>query len=150
MVIENHKGFTLVEMMIVIGTIAVITGIASLNYLSMRPGMRLNGAARQVMGDLMDARMNAVNQNNKYRVFFMNDHEYKILDDDDGDGTEDAGEQSKIKNIQSNYPGVTFSATGNPIFSSRGTADSTATITLTNSAGSKNISVNTAGRVKIN
>ncbi|HEX2975017.1 MAG TPA: GspH/FimT family protein [Bacteroidales bacterium] len=109
---------------------------------------RLNGAARQIMSDLMHARMGAVSQNNEFKVSFPNNHEYQILDDDDNDGSADTGEVLQTKNIQTDYHDVTFSSTGNPIFYSRGTAYG-ATITVANTAGSKNISVAVTGRVVI-
>ena len=39
-----------------------LMGIAGLTYLSMRPRLMLSGAARQVMGDLMAARMDALSR----------------------------------------------------------------------------------------
>jgi len=148
---KNVSGFTLIEMMIVMAIAAIMAGIAIPSFMSMLPGMRLNGAARQVMTDLMAARMDAVKQNNEFKIFFLDNHQYKILDDDDNDGVDDSGvEMSRTVNIQDNYTGVTFSSTNNPIFSPRGTATSLPTITVQNSSGSKTVSVSIAGRVKIN
>ena len=145
-----ESGFTLIEMMVVIAVLAIVAAIAIPNFMSLLPGMRLNGAARQVMGDLMAARMNAVKQNNRFRVFFNNPgtNQYQILDDDDNDGSADTGEEITTKNIQDNYYDVTFSSTTNPIFYPRGTAYGT-TVTVTNSSGSKDVKVAITGRVKI-
>ena len=137
------------ELMIVIAVIAVLAAIGGLSYLSMRPALRLSGAARQILSDLMAARMKAVNQNNEFKIFFLNDHEYKILDDDDGHGDEDEGETSELKDIQDNYPNVTFSANKDPIFSPKGTANANATVTLSNTSGSKKVIVSSAGQVRI-
>ena len=151
---SKQSGFTLIEMMIVIGLLSVLAGIAVPNFLSYLPKHRLNGAARQVMGDLMRARMQAVSQNNEFKVFFdlsSNNHEYKILDDDNNDGNIDVDEWIQIKDIQSEYFDVTFSnVTADPIFHPRGTA-SGATITLSNPAVSTDVNVAIAmtGRVKI-
>ena len=137
-------------MMIVIAVFAIIAAIAIPSFMSMLPGMRLNGAARQIMVDLMAARMNAVKQNNEVKVFFNSPgtNQYQILDDDDNDGTADTGETIITKNIQDNYHDVTFSSTTNPIFYSRGTAYGT-TVTVTNSSGSKDVKVAITGRVKL-
>ncbi len=92
---QKESGFTLVELMIVIAVASALMLIATFSYLSFRPSLRLSGATRQMLGDLMNARMKSVNQNNEFKVFFLNNKEYKILDDDDNDGTADTGEWSE-------------------------------------------------------
>lgn len=148
----NESGFTLMELILVVVVMGIVAAIAIPAFMGFLPSMRLNGAARQVMVDLMDARMEAVKQNNEFRVFFGSPsaNQYQVLDDDDNNGTAGTGEAVTTKNIQDNYSDVTFSSTGNPIFSPKGTATTTSTITLQNSSGSKSVSVSIAGRVKIN
>ena len=57
---KGESGFTLIKLMVTIVVFAILATIAIPSFMSLLPGMRLNGAARQVMGDLMAARMNAV------------------------------------------------------------------------------------------
>jgi type IV fimbrial biogenesis protein FimT len=148
--VGNVLGFTLMEMMVVLAVMAVVSAIAIPSFMSLLPAMRVNGAARQVMGDLMDARMEAVKQNHEFKVFFLNNHEYKILDDNDNDGIDDGGaEISRTIDIQDNYSDVTLSDTGDPIFSPKGTATALSAITVQNSSGSKTVSISIAGRVKV-
>jgi type IV fimbrial biogenesis protein FimT len=148
---ERNAGFTLSEMMVVVAVLAIMAGVAIPSFMALLPGMRLNGAARQVMTDLMDARMNAVKNNNEFKVFFGSPsaNQYQILDDDDGNGNVDTGEAITTRDIQTEYQDVTLSATADPIFKPRGTAPIGTTITVTNSSGSKIVSVATTGRVKI-
>lgn len=147
----NHRGFTLTELMIVVALMAILAAIAVPNIIAQMPKYRLNGAARQVLGDLVAARMQAVSQNNETKVFFLDNHRYMILDDDDNDGTADTGEATQTKDIQADYYDVTFSPIPgtDPVFQPRGTA-SNMTIILANSSGTKTITISTAGRVKIN
>ena len=148
---KKQSGFTLIEMMVVIAVFAIVAAIAIPNFMSLLPGMRLNGAARQVMGDLMAARMNAVKLNKDTKVTFKdNDYEYEVWYDENSDGKEDASEIT-TKNIQTNYHDVTLGSNINPIFYPRGTANGNGTITLTstNSGNSKSVTVIITGRVKI-
>ncbi|MBW2650372.1 MAG: GspH/FimT family pseudopilin [Deltaproteobacteria bacterium] len=150
----NSKGFTLIELMIVIAIIAILAGIAAPNFQTYMAQRRLNGAARQVMTNLMEARSKAVSFNQKVKVFFKSDqekvHEYEIWNDADGNGTVADNEGDDIElDIHPDYHDVTFSASADPVFQARGTAMGS-TITLTNSSGTREVSVSTAGRVKIN
>ena len=89
--IYNQKGFSLFELMVVVAIIAVAAGIILPVYFSMKPTIRVNGAARQIMGDLMWAKMRAVSENNDYVIAFgtpnaiLTNNTYYIYDDDDGD-----------------------------------------------------------------
>ena len=145
----TKSGFTLIEMMIVIAVFTIMAGIAIPSFMSLLPGMRLNGAARQVMGDLMAARMKAVKLNQRTKVFFDSSSQYRICDDEDNNGTVASGEGDVMtRNIQANYHDVTLSKTADPVFQSRGTAAGTI-VTVTNASGSKYVKVATTGRVKI-
>jgi type IV fimbrial biogenesis protein FimT len=137
--IKTKFGFSLYEVVVVMVIIAIVSGISILNYMAWIPGIRLNGAARQVMSDLVAARMSSVKENAGVVVMHLSNHSYSVTV---GSGT------AKIKDLKQDYPGTTLSFTS-VLFSSRGTT-SPRTLTLQNSSGIKTITVAITGRVKIN
>ena len=145
----HSAGFSLLGQLVTLTLAGIVIATAAPGYLKVLPRHRLNGAVRQLTGDLMWARMKAIQRNNRHRVFFLNDHEYRILDDADNDGAADPGEWTVTKDLRADYGDVVMSSNNNPVFSPRGTASSLATITLTNAAGVKRISISIAGRVRI-
>jgi type IV fimbrial biogenesis protein FimT len=151
MKIFTKKGFTLVELMIVMVVMGIISAIASPNFRQFMAERRLNGAARMVLSDLMLARQQAVVKNNNFKVFFSTNHNYTILDDGNNDGSAGTGETSTSRDIHQDYYDVTFAATANPVFSPRGTSTGWTTVTLTSAVtgGSKQVRVNLTGRVRI-
>ena len=137
--INTKIGFTLYEVIVVMAIIAIVSAISILNYRAWVPEIRLNGAARQVMSDLIAARMASVKENASVMVTHLNNHSYSVTA---GSGT------ASIKDLQPDYPGTTLNFTS-VLFSSRGTT-SPRTLTLQNSSGIKKITVAITGRVKIN
>ena len=143
------QGFSLPELVVVMG-IVVILGLLSQTWLSSQlPKWRLNGAARQLASDLMAAKMKAVTQGTKHRVSFLDSHRYTVLEDKNNNGKPDHGEPLVERDVQNAYGDVTVTSTNNPIFHPRGTASNLATVTLSNSAGTKSITVGITGRVKV-
>jgi type IV fimbrial biogenesis protein FimT len=131
--------------------ISILAVIAIPNIMNEIPKYRLNGAARQVVGDLMEARMKATRLNRKVKIYFTAGNQYRVCDDIDNDGTVDNCEgDAKVWNIEDNFKGVTLTSNNNPIFNPRGTASNLATISVANTAGTKSITVAITGRVRVN
>ncbi|MEE8400188.1 MAG: GspH/FimT family pseudopilin [Desulfobacterales bacterium] len=149
---DTQTGFTILELIVSVAILGILAGIAIPNYLTYIPKARLNGAARMVLVDLMAARMKAVKTNRKTQIVFIDDHQYRMNDDADGNNTVDNPEgDATLRDIQSAYYDVTLSWTAGTVsFSSRGTTSGAGTtVTVTNPSGAKNISVAITGRVKI-
>ena len=148
----NSRGFSIAELMTVVSVIGILTAIGIPSFLSFQPSMRLNGAAREVLGRLMWARAYAVQNNNTSVVSFLTDHSFQIFNDSNGNGSADAGETITV-DLQTDYSDVTFTISGSssiPVFNGRGTASTDTTVTISNSSGSKTVEVRPTGNVKIN
>lgn len=123
------------ELLVGVVVASVLMAVAVPDFLSWLPTLRLSSAARQVATDLQVARMRAISQNTSYTVTFS------------GSTYSYSGDSRDVSAL---YPGITIqSASANPVFSSRGTASTTATITLTNGSAQKQVIINAVGRVNV-
>ncbi|MCY3954409.1 MAG: GspH/FimT family pseudopilin [Nitrospira sp.] len=146
---DEPAGYTLTELMIVLGILAVVLGLSGMWLSSQLPHYRLNGAVRQIRADLLAARAQAVKQGNEVRVLFTDSQHYDILDDDNNNGRADPGEAVEPRSILEEFAGVTIESNNNPIFYPRGTASSLATVRVSNVSGEKAITIGITGRVKV-
>jgi len=137
--LSDDRGFSLAEILMAVTVFAIGAAIAVPRFIAFQPTNRLNGAARQIYSELMWARSKAVNENSSYVVTFPTNQTMLI-----------SGATSKTVNIQTEYSDVTLSSSAATItFSSRGTTDVGPTITLTNSGGTKTVTVRITGTVNI-
>ncbi len=133
------------------GVLASLLAVGVPEFIRLHPAWRLNGATREVLGELHWARAKAVEQNHQFVVLFptsctdASSTSLTILDDKNNNGTADTGETSWTRNLEADYPGVTLCGTNNPSFAPRWTAGGRAIITLTNSNGSRTVTVSFTG-----
>lgn len=135
----DRRGFSLAEILVAVSIFSILAATAVPQFVAFAPKNRLNGAARQIYSELMWARSKAVNDNSAFVITFPTNQTMQI-----------AGSTTKTVNIQSEYSDVTLTSSASTItFTSRGTADAAPTITLTNEAGTKTVTVRITGTVSI-
>ena len=144
-------GFTIIEIMIVIAIIGIMAGIAAPNFMDYLKSQRLSGATIQVYGDLMNARQQAVTENKKIIVEFVNDHQYRFVRDNDASENITTGDETgNLRDIHPDYADVTFSTSFNPVFRPNGTGKNPViTMTSTSTGKTKCVTISTAGRIRI-
>lgn len=150
---DDNRGFSLSEVLVVTAIIGIVTGVAMPSFLAMQPSMRLNGASREVLGKLMWARAQAVKENTTYSVTFPTNHTMTIIRDVNANGAADVGETTVSVDIQTDFPDCTFSVTSGdttPNFLGRGTTNGDSVITISNTAGTRVVTVTVTGNVKVN
>lgn len=99
--IKSAAGFSLVELMVVVGVVALMAAIVTPSLISWLPNARFREATRGMLEDVQFAKMTAVNRNvNVAAVFLADGSGYTVFVDDGGGGagannnTLDAGEQT--------------------------------------------------------
>jgi len=151
---RRHSGFTLVELMTIIGIIAILFTIAIPNYIGWLPKYRLGSAARDLLSAMQHARLTAVKNNSDVQVKFYPDQDnYRVFTDYDGDQDQDADESTiesgkMPKGIylkETNFDSNTFHFDGRGLASGSG-----GTISLEiNSKNQTRIRVNRTGNSRI-
>ena len=127
--IRNKSGFTMTELMMVIGIIAIASAIAVPNFISWIPKRKLGVASRDMLGALETARMQAVRSRSNAVIQFPNASDYMIwVDNGEGGGTANDGIHNGTEQIIRNASipaGITvtsadFNGNNNFIFDPRG------------------------------
>ncbi len=86
--LRKDSGFTLIELLTVIAIIGMLAAIAGPGLLKSLPNMRLKAAARDLYGNMQQARMGAVKTHHDWVITFdTTGNSYSIIDTGDGDFT---------------------------------------------------------------
>ncbi len=80
--LNREAGYNLVEMMLVMGLMAILSGMAVLQINASRPGLKADGGMRVVLGRLNQARELAITQRRFMRVTFTNPNQVAIVRED--------------------------------------------------------------------
>jgi prepilin-type N-terminal cleavage/methylation domain-containing protein len=147
--VRADKGFSLVELMIVIGLIGILSAVAVYAWQGYRNNINLRTAAREVMSDIASCKQRSVSEGVQYCMQFTDGSpNYSINASSCGAPT-----QTQAKNLTSFGSGLIISNTDfnsdQVIFLTRGTLSSnTGKIVLTNSKNST-ITINITGKAYV-
>ena len=141
---EHVKGFTLLELMIIIAILTILGSLAIPAYSAWLPNYRLKNAARDLYSNMYLAKMLAIKENSSYKIIFTTtgDNRYVIerpdgsfekevyLSDYDSNGDIEFGCGNATKTatvsgspIESGYDGVSYGY-NKATFNSRGLGSS--------------------------
>jgi prepilin-type N-terminal cleavage/methylation domain-containing protein len=146
MIALNKKGYSLIEMLIVIALIGVLLSIAIPSWMRYRQNADLRTAARGIAGDFFNMKQRAVGEAVNYRITFdQENNRYQMINTSTADTT--------TRNLSEFGPGIiiTHVAFGDDAidFYTRGTAEA-GHIDLQNGIGSTaTITVNITGRTYV-
>ena len=86
-VLSSPRGFTLIEMMLVVCVMGIVSAMAMFQIGSVRPGMQGDGAMRTVMAELNGAREMAIAQRRFMEIFFVGTNRIQVVRRDLPNGT---------------------------------------------------------------
>ena len=151
--VSNETGVTLLEILIVTAIMGIAAEFVAYNVISQMPKYRIEGAARRIALDLMEARARAINRSLNVAVnFHIDARVYDIWTHINSDDVEDPSE-IQTRDISTDFPGVTVTVLMGPKFNPQGFAEQSTTIAL--SAGdepeqlNKSVRVSLAGTVQV-
>ena len=149
---RGHKGFSLVELMVVIGILAILASVAMINMIAWTPKQRLLSAVSDVQGAINLGRMAAIKESIPVVILFNTPvHGFTVFVDSNASGGKDAGERVLRTATFANDINLNSGFSGNKVsFDSRGLPSASADVTLQNAtAGTKTIRLSVTGNSRL-
>ncbi len=152
---DNSNGFTIHELLIGLGILAMLTAVAIPNYISWLPSYHLQSTASDMEATIRLAKMTAIRENLDVVVNFNPvDDNYQVFIDSDADGIRDTNE--RIIRSRDMSPGIDLTGTdfgSNKLtFNGRGLANSSGDITIKNKLNEEltvNVTITGSSRINI-
>ena len=145
--IKCRKGFSIIELIIVIAIIAVLSTFAVPAFLKYTANANLKSATREITSDILNQKEKAISENRKQRITFSTANESYTLEERNAADTAYENPQTRtLKHFGSN---IDITSGYTMTFQTRGTAKN-GTIKLANNRGSiATITVNITGRTYV-
>jgi Tfp pilus assembly protein FimT len=147
------KGFTFIELVMVISILFLISAIATPSILRWRSGAKLRGAASNLKSDMELAKLKAIQVNDTVVVHFTENGYQVFKDDGPPSGLYDTGEDLysdrtlptgvKIDLVKTNFDD------GSARFKGRGTADPGSAVLVNTRGAEKTLTVSSLGRITL-
>ena len=111
-VLGNERGVTLIEILTVIGILAIVAALAYPNFKDWLPGYRLKRAARNLFSDMQNAKMKAIKTRSDWAIVFDTaNNRYVICSSPGGDtnwGTLYDNDKEETVNLSSYSSGIRY------------------------------------------
>jgi prepilin-type N-terminal cleavage/methylation domain-containing protein len=137
-ILGNDKGFSMIELIVVLAVMGIVAAIAAPNWNSLLPNYALNNSTRQVQSELHNIKMRAAAENIGFQFAYMQGASGYTIQRD-----------SKTLVTKPLAEGTTITKEGTIVFSPRGTASGNR-VRLRNANGiCRQVVVSQTGRVRI-